>query len=213
MTSRLALYNGALLALGLRKLTSLTENRAPRRRLDTVWDDGAVKFCLQQGLWNFAMQTVQLTYSPSVEPAFGFRFAFDKPTDWVRTFMMSGDETFACPLLEYEDQTSYWFANLDTLYARYVSDAAQYGGDFSLWPENFTRYVEHYLALRICKAETNSTTDKEDLTRDVKKYLNIARSTDAMDETTRFAPRGSWSTARNRWRNRRDGGSSGSLTG
>lgn len=212
MSDKLSLYNAALLALGERKLSSLTENRAPRRRLDSVWDGGGVKFCLQQSFWNWAMQTVELTFSPSVTPAFGFRYAFDKPTDWVRTFMVSADETFSVPLLEFEDQAAYWWANVNTLYVRYVSDDNAYGMDLSLWPENFTRYVEHYFALRICKAETNSNTDKDQLERDVKRYLNIAKATDAMDETTRFPPPGSWASAR-RGRNRRDGGSSGSLIG
>ena len=68
--------------------------------------------------------------------------------------------------------------------------------------------------LRICKAESNSNTDKEQLEGDVKKLLNTARATDAMDETTRFPPRGTWSRSRSgTGRGNRDGGSSGSLIG
>jgi hypothetical protein len=76
MASKLSIYNGALLALGERKLSSLTEARGSRRRLDSVWDDGGVKSCLQAGFWNFAMQSIELTYSPSITPAFGYRYAF-----------------------------------------------------------------------------------------------------------------------------------------
>lgn len=211
MSSKLALYNASNLILGERKLSSLTENRPSRRRLDSVFDDGGVKSCLQSGFWNFAMQTVELTYSPSVSPAFGFQYAFDKPTDWVRTFMVSQEGSFACPYLGYEDQGAYWYADIDTLYVRYVSDDAELGGDLSLWPENFTRYVEHYFAWRIAKATSNSNTDKEQLAVEMKRLLNVARATDAMDETTRFPPQGSWVRSRRGGRGS-DGGRTDRLT-
>lgn len=206
MASKLSVYNGALLVLGERKLSSLSEDRAPRRRLDTVWDGGGVKKCLEAGFWNFAMQTVELTYSPSVSPAFGFQCAFDKPTDWVRTFMVSADGSFSRPLIGYEDQGAYWYADIETLYVRYVSDDNQFGGDLSLWTENFTTYVEHYFALKICKSTTNSNTDKTELEQTVRRLLNVARATDAMNETTRFPPEGSWSRARRGGSRTRDGG-------
>ena len=134
MTSRLTLYNGGLRILGERSLLSLSENVEARRRLDTAWDGGALKYCLEAGLWNFAMRTVELTYSPSVAPSFGMRYAFDKPDDFVRTGGIWSDESMKSPLLEYRDEGPYWFAELDTIYLSYVSNDAQYGADMSLWP-------------------------------------------------------------------------------
>src|SRR3546814_6155120 len=109
--TQLSLYNGALRLCGEAKLANLTEDREPRYVLDDVWDDGALRHCLQQGLWNFAMRTVEAEYSPSVEPSFGFRRAFDKPTDWVRTAAMASDEYFRCPLtsLGARDGGGFWF--------------------------------------------------------------------------------------------------------
>jgi hypothetical protein len=213
MASKLSVYQSALLVLGERKLSSLTEERAPRRRLDSVWDDGGVKSCLQAGFWNFAMRAVELSYSPSITPAFGLRYAFDKPTDWVRTWMVSCDDRFTEELHGYEDEGAYWYADPDTIWVRYVSSDTSWGMDLSLWPENFTRYVEHYFAWRICKGTTGSNTDKETLGAEMLRLLKIARATDAMDETTRFAPEGSWSKARRGWGSRRDRGSRGSLIG
>ena len=78
---KLALYNGSLALLGARKLASLTENQLSRRELDGVFSRGGIRTCLQLGQFNFAIRTVQLDYSPSVEPPFGYTHAFDKPTD------------------------------------------------------------------------------------------------------------------------------------
>lgn len=213
MASKLSLFNGALLILGERKLGSLSEDRAPRRRLDSVWDGGGVKYCLAQGLWNFAISTLSLTYSPSVEPAFGYIFAFDKPADWVRTARVSDDEQFCNSRFDFVDEGAYWFANPDTIYVKHVSNDAAFGGDLSMWTENFTCYVEHYFAWKICKATTNSGADKEQIAKDMKKQLAQARVTDAMDEAAQFIPSGSWALSRRGSRGRGDRGNTSRLIG
>lgn len=214
MASKLSLYNGANLILGERKLATTSENRPSRRRLDSVWDDGGVKFCLEQGLWNFAMNTISLTYSPSVTPPDGFpyRFAFDKPGDWCRTAQVADDGQFCNKHFDFADEASYWFANPDTIWIRYVSNLPTFGGDLSLWPEKFTQYVQHYFAWKIAKATTNSNTDKDLIEKDMKRLLNAARSVDAMNESPKFLPAGTWSRARHGYRGgRTDGGSSSSF--
>src|SRR5574343_760692 len=128
MATKISLYNNALLLLGERTLASLTESREVRRLLDKVWARPVVRECLEAGLWRFAMRTVELTYSPSVEPPFGYRYAFDRPSDLVRTAAVCQDEYLREPLLQYQIEGEYWYAELDTIYVRYVSDDDAYGG-------------------------------------------------------------------------------------
>lgn len=214
MATRLTIYNGALLVLGSRKLASLTENREPRRVLDDIWNRDGVRTCLSMGLWNFAIRTAQLDYSPSVEPEFGYKRAFDKATDWVRTAGMCSDEFFTEPLIEYSDERQYIYAHLETIYAKWVSDGATYGGDLSLWPANFTRMVERWFAHEGCERITQGRTKKQDIAAELKKALSQASSTDAMDDPTKFLPPGNWSRARHRGTSgRRDRGSRGNLIG
>lgn len=195
-TSRLALYNGALRILKERKLASLTEAREPRRLLDDAWGDGsttgAVRYCLEMGQWTFATRTVQIDYSPSVTPAFGYTFAFDQPTDLVRTVGVFTDEDCTNPLLQYVDERRYWYAGSETIYVKYVSNHASYGADVSLWPENFAKLVEAYLAKEVAWDD-----DKAVLAE--RKWLTAkreSRSFDAMNKPTAFLPEGGWSAAR-----------------
>jgi hypothetical protein len=211
--SKLSIYNGALMACEERKLASLTENREPRRLLDDVWSRDGVKTCLQVGLWNFAMRTMQYDYSPSVTPSFGYRRAFDKPSDWVRTAAVCEDEYFNVPLLHYQDDAAFWWSDLDTIYVRYVSSDTDYGFDYAKWPQNFQRYVEHYFASQIVGRLTGSASLKDRIDEDLKMWLAKAKGTDAMDEATVFLPPGSWSSARHSYRTRRDRGSRGRLIG
>lgn len=200
MPSKLSVYNAAILALGERKLLSLSENVVMRRRLDSAWDDDLVETCLAQGLWNFATNSVELTYSPSVDPAFGdqggYQYAFDKPEDWVRTVLVAQDAAFTHHLTDYDDEGDYWYANLDTIYVRYVSSGTSYGFDYAKWPKNFSKYVSTALAAKVAKATTGSDSDVEKLERAERRAMIKARSSDAMDEPTKFPPKGTWLRAR-----------------
>lgn len=211
MPTQLSLYNGALRLLGERKLASLAENREPRRLLDAAWGDGAlegaVRHCLQLGQWTFAMRTVRADYSPSVEPDFGYRYAFDQPTDMVKVSAICSDEYFRQPLLDYSDERHFWYADIQTIYVRYVSNHSSYGADLSLWPESFSKVVEAYLAVEICENLTQSESKLEKVERGFRKALSSARSLDAMNKPTAMLPTGSWQAARSggarsRWNGR-----------
>ena len=132
MPSKLTIYNGALTVLGERKLADLTENREPRYKLDDVWDNDLIRRVLQMGQWNFAKRTVELESSPSVTPSFGYQFAFDKPSDFVRTIGVAHDEYFNIPITRYSDEASWLFCDQEKIYVAYVSDDTQWGADLSL---------------------------------------------------------------------------------
>jgi len=212
MTTRLQLYTDALRVCGERRLASLTEAREPRRLLDDAWDAGAIDYCLEQGLWNFATRAVKLAYSPSVTPDFGYARAFARPSDFIRTAAMSADEYFSVPLRAYEDTGGYWFADLDEIYVKYISNDAAYGADLSLWPETFSRWVGHYLASEIGPKLTAAQSRMEKMERDARRALVDARSKDAIADPTRFPPSGSWVGAR-RGRGFGDRGGRGGLIG
>lgn len=198
MASKLSIYNGALTDVGSRRITSLGEARESRRVLDSYWDQNFVSQVLSEALWKFSIRTVQAEPSSSVEPSFGYRVAYEKPTDWVRTAALSLDEYLRTPLLEYRDEAGFWFADSDLIYVSFVSSDTSYGGDLSLWPANVERYASLRLAYQACKRITDSVSDKQSLERDMVRALSKARATDAMDQPERPLPPGSWSRARHR---------------
>lgn len=196
MTSQLSIYNAALRHIGERELASLTENREPRRVMDGVWDDDFVDTCLEEGFWNFATRAIKITYSPSVEPPFGYRYAFDVPNDHVRTVAVCTDEYFSTPELNYTTEGEYWFCDSQEMYIKYVSNDNAFGQDYSLWPKKFTRWVELYLASLVCERLTQNASKQEQLMKRAKRALIDARSKDAMEEATKFMPPGSWTRSR-----------------
>lgn len=200
MTTKLDLFNSALRLCKQRKLASLSDNSEARRLLDDAWGDGqttgAVKYCLELGQWSFAMRTAMVDYSPSVEPDFGYRYAFDQPADLVRIAAVCQDEFFKVPLLEYTDERGYWYASIPTIYVRWVSNDPDYGADLSLWPESFGKVVSAYLAMEIVGNLTQGENEKLVAAKAFKEAVRLAKGKDGMNNPTRYAPQGSWSRAR-----------------
>ncbi len=213
MPSKLTIYNGALTILGERKLTDLTENREPRWKLDTIWDNEFVDRVLQLGQWNFAQRTVQLEYSPSITPSFGYQYAFDKPLDFIRTLGLCHDEYFTIPITRYSDESAWIFTDAQIIYLKYVSNDVQWGGDYSLWPANFTEFAEHYLAYKVGPTLAGMNFNERELERKQKTLLLEAKSTDAMEQPAKFAPKGGWAQSRQGFRSSGDRGSRSKLIG
>ena len=189
---KLALYNRALVFLGQRPLASLTENRKPRRVLDLVWDANFVREVLSEGFWNFAARTTSRDASEDVTPPFGFRYAFEKPDDWVRTYSMCTDEFFQCALLRFEDEQGYWFADSNKIYVKYVSDDVDYGGNFAIWPPKLFLYAACLLAKGACMQITQDQGLEDRVTVQCSDLLAKAKGVDGSADPPRPKQFGSW---------------------
>lgn len=211
MATKQALYDGALAAIGDRKVLT-TENTTARRLLDQVYDQ-VIAECLAAGSWNFAMNTVKVDADTGIEPQFGYKEVFAKPTDFVRTIGISDDEYLSFPLLYYYDDNDQWSADVTPIYVRYVSNDTGLGLDLVSWPALFTRYVELELACRIAPRLTQDRSVVKDVTELRDRARRNALNKDAMDEpNAKFKPPGSWTLSRGT-NTGRDRGSRRSFTG
>lgn len=199
--TQLGIYNDALRAIGERKLASLTENTEPRRVLDDHWNRsgvtmGAAIYCLERAPWNFATRSSALAASTSVEPPFGFPSAFNKPTDWLRTVAVCDDPSFKSPLADtgYADEASFWFANVETLYVKYVSSDSAYGLSLALWPMSFVDFVVMYMAKSVVSRLAPSR--KDEIEKQWMSALKSAQGIDGSNKPTSTQPLGSWAGAR-----------------
>lgn len=223
-TTRLQLYNDALQLCGERFLSALSDTGEARRQLDQVWSSNGVNYCLEQGQWQFAMRTQQVEVDESFgTPDFGYRYAFTKPEDWIRTSAVCSDAYFRSPLLRYSDEMGHWFADIQPIYVKFVSSDSDYGGDLSLWPASFCAYAAAYFASKIIARLGGERAEQKALLFGVDgkggtldRTLTEAKSQAASTQPTQFFAEGSWVQSR---RSRRgygpfgDGGTSGSLTG
>ena len=212
MATKLELYNGALNALGERRLTSVSENALSRRVLDEHYDR-VLEECLEAADWNFAIETVKLAADTGVEPEFGATEVFRKPTDWVRTVRASADEYFTDPLDPFEDRAeAYFSSDVTPIYVEYVSNDTGLGLDVSKYPRSYQRYVELELATRICTRIGKVSYEKmEKMSEAARKK---AKNRDAMNDVQpKHAPAGNWNRSRYARSGNRDRGNRNSLLG
>lgn len=212
-TSKLEIYNAALVICGERILASLTEDRKPRRLLDQVWDNDGVEACLERAQWKFAINTIKLDFDTSVTTDFGYRRAFAKPSDWVLTSAVCSDEFFTNPLIRYSDENDFWFAELDLIYVKYVSNATDFGLDLSLWPPTFNKFVSAYFANEIVMGLTQDVELAERVEKRLDKTMKLAKSNDSMAGPQQFPAPGRFVNSRYRGRTTRDRGSRSNLIG
>lgn len=196
MTTLIRVYNAALRHLGERRLTSTSEARDARYHLDDAYQEVKPR-CLEQGQWNFAMRAVSMTASGTLTPAFGFAYAFEKPTDWVRTYIVSDNEMLEQWTTRFNDEAGVWYADVTPLYARYVSNDTSYGYNLGLWTQTYADYVAAELAFTA--GPSISTTSASKL-EELEAIRNAARSKamghDALDEPPVGSPMGSWARSR-----------------
>lgn len=194
--SVLSIYNGALSIVRHRPLVTVTDNTEGRRLCDVHYAKSKA-WCLEQGLWNFALRTTMLEPSVTETPVFGANYAFEKPEDFVRLNAISGNAYFNPTLEHYVDEGPFWVADCDPLYVSYVSDDVAYGGDISNWPATFDLAVEHDLAYRIAPHLTSMGNDAlVDLMKMRDRTIRDARSKDALNQPVSRPPPGRLSQSR-----------------
>lgn len=195
MADKLSLYNDALGWLNERKLASLTEAREPRRVLDDAWD-GVVAHCLEAGVWNWSMRAQEIESSTSVEPGFGYAYAFQQPDDMQRFWQMADNPHFDPQLQYFHDEAGFWYADVDPIWVRFISNDVDYGLNIGKWTQMFADYVAARLAVRCCGRITGNDSRLDGLMRIEKKAKAQALSNDAMREPPGRLPVGSWVSSR-----------------
>ena len=189
MADRLSIYKGALRLLGGGELSSLTETGAARRALDDAWTPVGTML-LEAGLWNFAIRATELQNDEDVTPLFGYQYAVRKPDDWVRTASISDDPTFSRSYEQYEDETRYWYCNIDPLYVRYISNDEEYGWNVGAWRQHFADAFSAFLAFECGLPISQDKGNRNDLHGLAEKRLALAKTKDAVDERVQFKPVG-----------------------
>jgi hypothetical protein len=187
MTDKLTLYNLALKKLRERRLLTLSDTRKERRELDAVYNS-VVLYCLGQGLWRFAKRVVQIDQSTTLTPAFGYNSAFNIPNDWISTVVISTSPNLDPPLLQYAEETGFWYANATPIYVSFISSDPLYGFNLGAWPGTFEDYVADRLSVIAGPDITDNTEIIELCEKREQASRRRAKAKDAMNDPPGMPP-------------------------
>lgn len=145
---KVGIYNDALILLGERRLSSISEAREPRYNLDAIWDIGAVDYCLSVVRPKFAIATKKIT-TYGTDTDHGYTNVFSLPSDFLSLVEVYADSTLDQPISRrFIDATSIC-VNYSTIYVRYNADntfAIPSGTNFGILSPEFVRVLTAYMA-------------------------------------------------------------------
>lgn len=144
--TKLQLYNNALLLIGQRRLTSLTEDREVRYLLDGTYDLDAIKYCLEIVKPVFASKTALLN-NPATSSVHALDSVHTLPSDFVTVVGVYSDDKLDQPISRYLIEENTLVCEYDIVFFRYTTDTPV--TTFTYWTASFTRVVAAYLAREI----------------------------------------------------------------
>lgn len=196
MTADVDIVNFSLVALGAKRITSLTDGSKNANVASAVYELVRDQ-SLRDHNWGFATRRQQLTRL-SAAPVFGFDYQFAFPSDWIRTVSVH-DNDAGLGSVEAKEETNgeqkVLLCNSDQLFMRYIARIT----DPNLWTPDFIIVFGVDLAKRMAVSIPDSNTIKDDLQRDYDKIVLRTKSTDSTGSSPERRPRGSWANARGGW--------------
>ena len=192
MATKLSLYNDALQLLGERRLATDTEDREPRYDLDSLYDNGAVDYCLELVKPKYASTLVQLT---SVAPTAVTEFTNQSPlpADFIAmsekvdgTPELYRDGRLESPITRFYREDNYLLSDEADPYLRYIK--AHTDPQLANMTTSFARVVSSYLARELAwKYDPDS---EEQIQTKMEQRVEAARSIQGSNEPDArgFAP-------------------------
>ena len=190
----LKIYNDALQILGLDEMLSADENSRARVTLDKALETDIVKDTLEEINWHFPHRTVKLDYNPSLEPEWGYPYAFDIPEDIVRLRGVFTDEFCRNPLFDYNDEDGILFAHVQTIYLNYIPDDDL--DNPAVWTANFKRLIAASMAVQAGPTLRKEGADVENARIAHFERMSRSRSIDASQSPPQKIMEGTWVRSR-----------------
>jgi hypothetical protein len=194
------IYNDALMIMGLEPLTSTSDDSNRRYRLSLALSTGIVEELMEDLSWQFGQTTELLAYDSGIDPAWGYPYAFEKPSALHRIDGLYVDEHQQVPLRQYHDEGDYFYAGVTEIYLVYISTT--FLTTPSNWPTYFKKLVAAKMAKDAAPSLRNEGADVENANKIFDERDSSSKSIDAMQSPPKVLGSGSWVGARNRGGNR-----------
>ena len=190
MADKLDIFNRVLVKCGQRPLLSLSDARPEQRAIDRVYDS-AVEKLIEGALWKFASRSEELQPSDTASTQFGYQYAYENPTDYVRVIRISDNERFRPTLRDFMFEGDFLFADCSPLYLQYVSDDPAYGLDVGKWTPSFADALVDELVVRTSPFLMGAGVQQvEQFEKQAKRSFYMAKGRDAVNQPEGWVPSG-----------------------
>ena len=170
-TSVVDICNNALIRIGSKTITSLTDGDKVANSCNTVYERTRDTL-LRMHLWNFAMKRIQLA-SEEDAPAFGFSYSYPLPSDFIRVKQLDeSDDTYKIEAGKLLTDAS----TVKLIYVSRIEDVAQFD-------PLFTEALVLLIAINLSYILIGSNGREASLKEELNKTLFLAKQVDGQDDT------------------------------
>jgi len=191
VTTRTAVLNTALRALGEPPMVGPDDSRSTVQRVSEAFDDCA-SAVMSRHNWNFAQAVVQLSGTMTAKP--GWQYAYPKPADCLRIVRVSLTDRPDDVGLRYADSAGEILTDQLNPYLRYVSST--WLDLLGSWPDLFEDAVAAATAEAAAPVLSKSEATISRLKDDARGAMRAAKSWDAVQQPNFEVPAGRFVRAR-----------------
>lgn len=189
MASEVGICNSALTKIGAGRIVALDDGSKNANACAELYpklrDD-----LLRRHAWNFACVRLKLARLAAA-PAFGYAYAYQLPSDWLRTVAVYEDDAGQA-LAEYRVEGRTILSSAEALYIVYVRAV----GDPNDMPSDFREALASMLACDLAVPIAQSSSLRQEMDQAFRDALARAKSVDAVEDCPERLPDGAWVTVR-----------------
>lgn len=191
MTSEVAICNAALAKVSNNRVTSLTEGSTAGDLCNEMYERVRDRL-LRRHIWNFNKKRVKLARL-SEAPGFGWSYAYQLPSDWVRNIALYADAGAQSPTHGYETEGRRILsdhADLWLIYGARITDPNEFD-------DMFREALAYALAVELAVPLAKSATLRDRMAEAFERHVLEAQTIDGQDDPPQFPPEPGWSDVRN----------------
>ncbi|MBE9555015.1 MAG: hypothetical protein IMF05_16235 [Proteobacteria bacterium] len=191
MTSEVAICNAALAKVSNNRIASLSEGSTAGDLCNEMYERIRDRL-LRRHIWNFNKKRVKLGQLAQA-PVFGWTYAYQLPSDWVRNIAIYPDPAGINPTHDYEVEGRTIAADHADIYLVYGARITD-PNDFD---EMFREALAYALAVELAVPLAKSATLRDRMNEAFQAYVMEAQTIDGQDDPPDYAPEPGWATVRN----------------
>ncbi len=189
MASEVGICNSALTKIGAGRIVALDDGSKNANACAELYpklrDD-----LLRRHVWNFACERLKLARLAAA-PAFGYAYAYQLPSNWLRTVAVYVDDAGAV-LADYRIEGRTILSSAEALYIVYIRVAT----DPNEMPADFREALAAMLACDLAVPIAQSSSLRQEMADAFRDALARAKSVDAVEDCPEPMPEGAWVAVR-----------------
>jgi hypothetical protein len=191
MASTTGIINSAIRKLGASRITGRDDGSRNANIADDIYDDVLEK-TLRSANWKFAKTLAKLARS-SVDPAFGFDYTYEQPSDYVRTVAVYNNDA-GVGIARYKLHGDGFHSNDEEIYLEYI----RLETDPNKMTADFRECLAYDLAKEMSTPIKAGKAIRDRLTKDYEDIRAIAKSQDSIEDLPEQVSEGQWIEDRSR---------------